>query len=181
MTACKTGIYLLAWVCVLLISSGSVGKNLYLARAAGSCALLYVQSSYCFFLLIILLESFSVFYCENLQFTRLLISVYWFERPVQEKILPPFQVLTCLLVHQKVKLMLTIISCMHFKPYLMLEAINKRVYFRTFIVITDTRTCLLIMDCSSSCIRFVSPSLPFLDNIRMFCYWPFLVLLSVAF
>ena len=31
-----------------------------------------------------------------------------------------FQVLTCLLVHQKVKLMLTIISCMHFKPYLML-------------------------------------------------------------
>ena len=66
MTACKSGIYLLAWVCVLLISSGSVGKNLYLARAAGSCALLYVQSSYFFFLLIILLESFSVFYCENL-------------------------------------------------------------------------------------------------------------------
>ena len=43
MTACKSGRNLLSWVCVLLISSGSVGKNLYLARPAGSCVILHQE------------------------------------------------------------------------------------------------------------------------------------------
>lgn len=93
MTACKSGINVLSWVCVLLISSGSVGKNRYLARATGSCIILRPEFLL-FLLLILLLESFSVFYRENLTFTRLLISIYSFERPVQEKIPLSFQVLT---------------------------------------------------------------------------------------
>ena len=51
MAACKSGRNLLSWVCVLLISSGSVGKNLYLARAAGSCVFLHQELELSFFLL----------------------------------------------------------------------------------------------------------------------------------
>ena len=61
MAACKSGRNLLSWVCVLLISSGSVGKNLYLARAAGSCVFLHQELELSFFLL----ETFSVFHCDN--------------------------------------------------------------------------------------------------------------------
>lgn len=71
--------------------------SIKLDRSSGSFALFCVQSSYVFsfdaFVWV-----FSVFYRENLRFTRLLISIYSFERPVQEKIPFSFQVLTCFLV-----------------------------------------------------------------------------------
>ena len=61
MTACKSGINLLSWVCVLFISSGSVGKNL--SFSSSRRILHYSASNFIVvFLLVLFLESFGVFY-----------------------------------------------------------------------------------------------------------------------
>lgn len=61
MTACKRGINLLSWVCVLFISSGSVGKNFSFSSSRG---ILHYSASNVIVvcLLVLFFESFSVFY-----------------------------------------------------------------------------------------------------------------------